>query len=745
MVSPNIHTQSSAALLAELSRLYGVLPDYRDSLGRQQHSPVRSIYQALAALGARVDADLAEAGPRTTTTVRRRLEAAIGARREELWKRVVDPTLVFWEGGASSIVLRLPAGVPETVELTLLLEGGSERSWVAGPEALRKIGEETIGRRTYAAYRLLKIPRLGEFRSGYVPMGYHRLCVAGGGLRAEAAVFSAPRRCWAPPRRPGPQWGVFAPLYALGRATDWGAGDLADLERLAALVGEAGGSAVATLPLLAAFLDRPFEPAPYRPVSRLFWNEFYLAVEATGEWAECPAARELWSSAAMQSRAAALRAEPLVDYAGVMALKRRVLHELCDCFFAGAGTERRRRYAEHLAAHPQAEGYAHFRARVETEGSDWRSWEQSTRDDGVVPDAASRESLAGRSRAERYHLYCQWQIGEQMGRLSEAGRPEARLFLDVPVGVHPGGFDTWRWHSDFLHDLSMGAPPDAFFALGQNWDSPPLHPECLREQGFSYMVSYVREQMRHAHYLRIDHFMALHRLFCTPVGSESRDGVYISYPAEEQYAVLSLESHRNQTIVVGEDLGTVPPEVRTAMRRHGVLGTWVMQLFMHPRTADPVPDPSRHVIATINTHDTFPLAGFVRGDDIRARVETGQADESGARRELAARRRLVAKLEATLPEVAPPGAGADELAAPPPAADPATAVPPVNLLFRALARVARSRPALLLVNLEDLWGETRPQNLPGTGAERSNWQRKMEAGEGEVREAIRNLGNFFRG
>ena len=218
------------------------------------------------------------------------------------------------------------------------------------------------------------------------------------------------------------------------------------------------------------------------------------------------------------------------------------------------------------------------------------------------------------------------------------------LFLDLPVGVHPGGFDTWRWPELFVHDMSAGAPPDAFFSLGQNWDSPPLHPQQNRLVGHRYFAACLRHHMRHAGYLRIDHVMSLHRLYWVPDGVSAADGVYVTYPAEELYAVLSVESHRNRCQVVGEDLGTVPPEVRPAMRRHGVARTYVAQAALRPRAADPLgPVPSGSV-ASINTHDMFPLAGFIAGDDIRARLATGQLDEAGARREAAARERLVRRL-----------------------------------------------------------------------------------------------------
>jgi 4-alpha-glucanotransferase len=336
-----------------------------------------------------------------------------------------------------------------------------------------------------------------------------------------------------------------------------------------------------------------------------------------------------------------------------------------------------------------------------------------------------------------YHLYCQWQLDEQLSRMSgcdaasatgAAAAPlaggAAGLFLDLPLGVHPGGFDTWRWPELFAAGMSAGAPPDAFFAHGQDWEFPPLHPRRASEQGHQYFAACLRAHMRHAAYLRIDHVMSLHRLFWVPTGAEPADGVYVTYPAEELYAVLSLESHRNKTVVVGEDLGTVPAEVRPAMRRHGVLRTWVFQGGLRPRAADPVGSVPAGSVVSLNTHDMFPYAGFVSGDDISARVRTGQLDEAGARREIAARRRLVTRLDAWLPQILPPPetsrAAAMSDLIPEGASSEAG-----RSLGRALGHLARSDARLALVSLDDILLETQPQNMPGTGAGWGNWQRKL--------------------
>jgi 4-alpha-glucanotransferase len=708
-------------LLAELAALWGVQTGYRDSRSRRRESPQEVVLQVLEALGAGYGEELVArpAGEPGGARAERRLGHALALRQAELAERLVEPVVVAWEGvlppfaglGRSPETARTGGARP--LRLTLLFEEGGEECWEAGRHGPRaECGESDDG----------------GARRGPLPFGYHRLRVETGAAEAEATVISAPRRCWAPPPpregAAGRAWGAFAPLYALRSERDWGAGDLADLERLCDLVGAAGGAAVATLPLLATYLDRPFEPCPYSPVSRMFWNEFYLAVDRIPEWAECPAARLLGGRGGAGDEVTPLRAEPLVQYREVMALKRRALEELCRHFFAHAGPRRREALSAYMQSRPEVVEYAAFRARVESSGGDWRSWPAG--DTGAVTGSRPLSAL---SEAERYHLFCQWQMDQQLAQL--AGHPVARagedansaadgrpgLVLDLPVGVHPGGFDTWKWRDLFVGSMSTGAPPDAFFARGQDWASPPLHPQRIREQGHRYYVRCLQEHMRHARYLRVDHVMSLHRLFWVPAGREPTDGAYVGYPAEESYAALCLESWRHRTVVVGEDLGTVPAGVRAAMRRHQVLGTWVFQSALRPRAAFPVCPVPSHAVAALGTHDMFPFAGFVRGDDIGARLESGQLGQAGARREAEARQRLMVRLARSLPgrEAL---RGSSMLAAPEPTA-------PGALLRNALAYLWDSPAELVLVNIEDLLLETRPQNLPGTDSSQGNWVHKM--------------------
>jgi 4-alpha-glucanotransferase len=663
--------------LRELARLYGVQTSYHDVFGRPVEAPPESLLAVLSALAGPFDGMADVAG-------------ALAARREELAARLVEPVMVAWHGGSPRLELRIGAGREHgALSCHLDLEGGERRAWAVDVDDLPAAAPEV---------RLLTL-------SETLPPGYHTLHLELGGRAARATVISAPERAYLGDGRP--LWGVFLPLYALRTARGWGAGDLSDLATLAAWTAELGGGVVATLPMLAGFLDEPYEPSPYAPASRLFWNELYLDPRKLPEATLCPAAQRLLESTEVQEEIEALAAMRLVDYPRLLTLKRRILEEMAPWFFAHAGP-RRDELESFVASRPALPTYAAFRAVGDRRGETWQTW----------PERLREGSLAAADYDEgdyRYHLWVQWATDQQMGEMARQARGQGPgLYLDLPLGVHGGSYDIWRERDLFAATMSAGAPPDTFFTRGQQWGFPPLVPERLRERGYDYLVDCLRHHLRHAGLLRMDHVMQLHRLFWVPDGMEARDGVYVRYPAEELYAVLALESQRHEAMIVGENLGTVPPEVNEAMQRHGVLGMYVMQYELAPGAPDAsggsglTREPPPLVAASLNTHDMPTFRGFWEGRDVEELEQLGFFDGEQARAECARRAALRELLAAALP-AARHGGGKDLC---------------VAVLHDRLEHLARSGARLLVINLEDLWGETLPQNVPGTRDERPNWRRK---------------------
>jgi 4-alpha-glucanotransferase len=467
-------------------------------------------------------------------------------------------------------------------------------------------------------------------------------------------------------------------------------------------VAELGGSVVATLPLPAAFLDKPLEPSPYAPVSRLFWNEFYIDVTRVPDLERCSSAQAIAGSPEVHQELEDLRTQPLVDYPRQMALKRRVLEEMARCFFAER-SERYAAFARFLEDHPSLEDYARFRATVERRRAPWPAWPEPLRD-GVLKAGDYDEAPMC------YHLYAQWVTQQQMQALYQRGRAMGvKLCLDLPLGVHPDGYDVWRERDVFALGATAGSPPDTFFTKGQDWGFPPLHPEALRKRGYRYFIDCLHHHLQHAGILRLDHIMSLHHLYWIPGGMEARDGVYVRYPSEELYAILSVESHRHEALIVGEDLGTVPGYVRRAMARHNIHRTYVVQFELMPERRRPVGSVPAASVASINTHDMPPFAAFWRGLDIDDRLKRRLLDDKSVRKERRTRQALQRDLLAFLRRQGLlTEAASDERA----------------VLRACLAFLAASRARVVLAALEDLWSETKPQNVPGTSDEHPNWRRK---------------------
>jgi 4-alpha-glucanotransferase len=651
------------AALWRLAEEHGLLPGYVDVHGIYRPASVRSVCGVLRALGLRVRTP-DDANRRLADERRRRppigLEPVYTARAHRSVEIVVEAT----EAAASA-----------PWRIRFRKESGSFR-----PVPARQVSVDVIGpsRSTNdPAGRIRARLRLGVSWSA----GYYELEIGTPRFRFRTFLIVRPRvRRNRSSRGPARRWGVFVPLYAVQSEDTWGCGDFTALDRMVRCAARWGAHVVGTLPLLPSFLGRPYEPSPYRPVSRRFWNEAYVDVTAEPEFRRSPKIRAWASTGGGGERRARLNARPYVDFRGVAALKREALEFMLE-ELERRPSRRRTEFHRFVRTHADLRRYARFRARQEVTGATENRWRRKSTQSG-----RHRTGETGEASAYRYHCFAQWLAFGQFERVAHrARRRGVDLYLDLPLGVHPEGSDATGVDHEYAEEASIGAPPDPLFAGGQNWAIPPPDPERLRAQRYSGFIAAVRHHLRVARVLRIDHVMAFHRLYWIPRGASARDGVYVRYRPEEFYAILQVEAARSGATIVGEDLGTVPPEVRPALQRAGILRTYVAQLeWPDPsgRGAPPVPPES---VAMLNTHDmpTFGAYWLER--------------RSGARSPPSGRG------EGRLPTESLRGA-----------------------FDRAVRRLARSPARIVLINLEDLWFETRPQNVPGTsGISARNFCRKM--------------------
>jgi 4-alpha-glucanotransferase len=666
------------ARLGRLAALYGIKTSYLDVKNQVKAASKESLAAALRALGVSVDSD-------------REVKSALREKQQSDWQRVLEPVTVVWEGQDLVLQLRLPAElIPANLSTNLSLEDGREKELDWRIEESAIIGSATVEGSRYVNVRLY-LPEV-------LPLGYHRLKFSLPGRSIETLVISAPlKACMRPPEEK--IWGAFLPLYALHSRRSWGAGDLGDLAKLVGWSGKAGAKVVGTLPLLPSFFDKQKGPGPYLPASRLFWNELYLDIGQSPELTGSAAARELMDSEDYRKNITGLSNAHSIDYSFQLFLKRKVIEQLAEEFFQNT-SPRREAFERYVKANPRMEEYAEFRAAGEFHGLNWHDW----------PKHMRKRTIKKQDYAEsvrQYYLYSQWLAKEQMEALNSISeRNGVSLYMDLPVGVHPYSYDIWAEPEIFVQGASGGAPPDPVFTNGQNWDFPPLHPEKVREQGYRYIIASLRHQLEVARMLRIDHMMNYHRLFWIPQGLENAEGLYVGYRAEELYAILTLESNRHGALIVGEDLGMVPPEVRPMMEKHGVYRTYVGQydFIAEGQVAQP---PSR-CVASLNTHDMFPFAAFWEEKDIEERLKLKLINARQAQEEMEQRRSIKRSLISALQyrglnnEIAQ-----DTLAT----------------LKAVLGLLAASPAYALLINLEDLWLETRPQNVPGMNRSQ-NWSRK---------------------
>jgi 4-alpha-glucanotransferase len=668
--------------LRKLAQAYQVETGYESVTGEWREASPGSLVRILRTLGAPIE----------------RLSDAPDALRQrelEVWRQTLEPVTVAWDDESPHVSLRLPKnGMSRIIQARLQLEDGATAQWKVALHDLTIKESRNVDGIDYCQLQLPLPQKL--------PSGYHELTIELQGAAHTSLVISAPRRAFDPGcSRGGRAWGAFLPLYSLHSQRSWGSGDFTDLGELAEWVAGQGGRVVATLPILAAMLSEPFEPSPYSPASRLFWNDFYIDVEAIPELQECREARELLGSAAFGASVAELRRAPLVDYRRQMALKRSVLSLLAEQVQHG-NSARRDAFQRFLRERPEVEDYARFRAVMDQRKEDWRNWPSELRDGRLSEhdgDEASRQ----------YHRYAQWIAAEQVHNVAtKLNRSDVRLYLDLPLGVNRDGYDTWCERSAFAVEASGGCPPDAVFTDGQNWNFPPLHPAGIRAQGYRYVRSYLRHQLEYADILRIDHVPVFHRLYWIPPGGTAHDGVYVRYPSEEMYAVFSLESHRHKVLLIGEDLGTVPPEVPAAMAEHHVHNMYVVQYALQPEADEALPEPPGCSVASLNTHDMPPFAAFVKGQDINERETLGLLGTLDPQREREQRQALIAALREFLRQR---GEEVNEGNV-------------QELMAACLAQLASSAAQTVLLNLEDLWLEEASQNLPGADDRVPNWQRK---------------------
>ncbi|MBV8935179.1 MAG: 4-alpha-glucanotransferase [Alphaproteobacteria bacterium] len=692
---------SARVAFRQLAKLIGVEARYTDALGETREVSPETLLALTAAFGL----------PADPVRARRELEE-----RQQLLPLGLDPVyFVRAEDPNPTVLLRLPAGCRELSWSCLLADNTDKHSG-----QISKIAQSK------AKWCPMPLPR-------GLPLGYHRLKIEAAGIEASIDLIVAPDRCYLPAELgPGScSWGLSCQLYGLRSERNWGMGDFTDFAMLARAAGGCNASVVGINPLHSLFTAEPRHISPYSPSSRSQLNYLYIDVTPVPGFAEDDAVRELMGRQWFGATYWAARSAELIDYGAVAACKRSVLEalfrrfQLLELGANGNAAGRAFRGFQQMGGRALTD-FAVFEALHEHHHDkerlfSWRGWPAPMRDPRSPQVAAF--AAAHHDRVE-FFQFLQWQADCQLASAARAGRQAGLLiglYRDLAVGADPNGAEAWADQELVAPGASIGAPPDALSRAGQNWGLAPVNPLVLRRQGFAPFIASLRNNMRHAGVLRIDHVMSLSRLYWIPSGMAAKAGAYVNYPFKELIRLVALESWQQRCAVVGEDLGTVPDGFRDAMRSANVLS---YRVFVFERSSDGAfLAPSRYpalAVASAATHDIATLRGFWIGTDIVWRRRLGlYPDERAEKAEIAERRRdRRLMLDALVEEGLIKYAQIEEFL--PDGKEP---VYTTELRDAILTYLGRSNARLMLVQLEDVLSEDEQANLPGTTEAHPNWRR----------------------
>jgi 4-alpha-glucanotransferase len=670
------------SVLAALAAEHGVATSFVDWQGRAREVDTETVLAVLHALGVDV----------TTPWSR---EQALAEVENERWRRALPRTVVMRAGTSYDVAVHCPHG--EAVRIYVRCEDGAERAdieqidrWVEP----RWVDGQLRGEATF------RLP-------ADLPTGYHRLYAVVGDEPAETLLVVAPQELALGRLESGRVWGIAVQLYSVCSTGSWGIGDFADLRGLVRWARSYGAGAVQVNPLHAPGPSSPIEASPYYPSSRRYVSPLYLRPEDTVEYA-----RAGWGTRARVDDERPPKTGDRIDRDVVWSAKRTALRLL----WSVARNDPDRRAA--LDAFRQREGdalerFATWNALAERHGVPWQRWPEALRrpdSPAVAKAAAELEDLVA------FHAWLQLLCDEQLSAVAEEAADMAvGVVSDLAVGVDPGGADAWSLSDVLALGASVGAPPDAFNQRGQNWRQPPWRPDRLADTEYAAYRALLRAVLRHAGGVRVDHVLGLFRLWWIPEGNKADDGTYVSYDADAMLGILTLEAERAGAVVIGEDLGTVPPGLRETLADRGILGTTVLWFAASDGYPEPPERWRQHAAATVTTHDLPTVAGLLELShvDLRARLglltrgrEEERANEAAVRDawlDLARERRLLAD-----------NASLDEQVA-------------------ALHDVLVASPSrLVLIGLPDVVGDRQQQNQPGTTDSYPNWCVPLTRGEDAV-------------
>ncbi|MCF4009899.1 4-alpha-glucanotransferase [Rheinheimera sp. UJ63] len=701
-----------AALRAQLIAFNGIETHFNDAWGQPTEVSEVNQLALLAAMGYPVADDDAT----RTELLERQLD---------FWQQLIAPVSVQPVAEQWQLEVQVPLALANTdFVLQLITEQGKVTDYPLTPVNGELTQVTVLQEEEYQQY-------LHVF-DGALPLGYHQLILtcAGTELSVSQKLIIAPERCYQPPAfTEQKQWGTAIQLYALRSARNWGIGDFTDLNNLVRYLGAHGADFVGLNPIHALYPAIADNASPYSPSSRRWLNIIYLDVTAVPGYAQCAAAQQQVKDTAFQEKLKAVRAADWVDYPTVMTLKLPVLKSLYQWLqtqstkqskllaafakFKADGGESLQQLALYDALHA-------WLYQQDSQYWGWPNWPEQYRD---PTDTAVLQFAQDHAAELDFYCYLQFLATEQLAQAQQLAKDSGMLlglYRDLAVGVSEASTEIWGNPELYCRDASVGAPPDPLGPAGQNWGLPPMKPYQLYQQAYQPMIDLFRSNMQNAGALRIDHVMALLRLWWVPkAATNAGGGAYVYYPIMDLLGILALESQRQQAVIIGEDLGTVPDGIRELLQQFGM---YSYRVFFFETAADggyisPAHYPQQ-AMATLSTHDLPTLIGFWHCEDLKLGKALGLYQDEAQLEQLYHQRhhnkqRILDSLH-----------GHNLLPADYPRSVDQLAMDRV-LNFALQQHLASGSSQLLCLQIEDWLEMTQPVNVPGTSNEYPNWRRKL--------------------
>ncbi len=701
-----------AALLAELVAFSGIETEFNDAWGNRTTVSGDAQLALLAAQGFNIaDADAAR--------------AELTERQLDFWQQILAPVSVQLLGESLTFELQVPLALANSrFDFTLQTEQGASYQFSAEPVDGVLVQVAVIDDEEYQQYQhSLDYP---------LAAGYHQLTLTCSetGFSFEQRLIISPGTCYQPEQfSQQKQWGVSVQLYGLRSARNWGVGDFSDLSTLVAYLAAHGADFVGLNPIHALYPAMPESASPYSPSSRRWLNIIYIDVSAMPGYQQCSNTQRMVNAPAFAASVGAQRSRDWVDYSGVLQLKLPVMHSLYQWFMQHCGSEAalvsefnefKREGGASLLQLAQYDALHAYLVKQDSKNWGWPNWPEEYRD--PQSDAVQQFVTEHQPQVD-FYCYLQFIAQRQLNAVQQQAKTAGMLlglYRDLAVGVSDASTEIWGNDDLYCRDASVGAPPDPLGPAGQNWGLPPMQPYQLFSQAYQPMIDLFRSNMQDAGALRIDHVMALLRLWWVPkTAANAGGGAYVYYPIMDLLGILALESQRQQAVIIGEDLGTVPDGIRDLLSDYGM---YSYRVFFFETAADggyisPAHYPVQ-AMATLSTHDLPTLIGFWHCEDLKLGQQLGLYNDEQQLQGLFQQR------HANKQQILDSLHGHGMLPADYPRSVDSLGMDR-TLNYAMQRHLASGSSQLLCLQLEDWLEMEQPVNVPGTSDEYPNWRRKL--------------------